>query len=167
MNLKICAGIGAPALAITALIWLVGSIPEARNPPVIASHSLEAKVDVPKSVEVILARSCKDCHSNETRWPWYSRVPVVSGLVREDVRRARSHVNFSEWEATVSLGQDEERAALNGICEELRSGDMPLARYLRIRSDSRLTQADVETVCAWTSRTSLMLSRHPNDDQHR
>jgi hypothetical protein len=156
MNLKLCAVIVAPALAITAAIWF-GNIPEAPYAPINARHSLEARMDVPRNIEAILVRSCKDCHSNETRWPWYSHLPVVSGLLKEDVRRARSQVNFSEWSATAALGRDEERAALNGICEELRSGDMPLARYQRMHRKSRLTPADVESVCAWTDRAGAML----------
>jgi len=135
MNLKICVGILAAVLAIAVAIWFVTNVPGARNARVIASHSLEAKVDVPRNVEVILVRSCKDCHSNETRWPWYSRLPMISGLVQDDVRRGRSHMNLSEWNRTESLGQDEERGVLNGICEELRSGDMPSANAQRVWPD--------------------------------
>jgi hypothetical protein len=159
MNLKICMGILASALAIAAVAWFAG-VPGARNPPIDTSRSLEARVDVPRNVEAILVRSCNDCHSNETRWPWYSRLPVVSGLVQDDVRRARSHMNLSEWNRTESLGQQEERAALIGICEELRSGDMPLARYRRMHGKSGLTPAEVETVCAWTDRAGAALKQH-------
>jgi cytochrome c len=167
MKLKICLSIVAPAVAISAAIWFVSRIPEGDNPAVILGHSLESQVDVPRNVEAILVRSCKDCHSNETRWPLYSRLPVVSDLIQEDVSRARSQMNFSEWNTTDSWSQDEERAALSGICEELRSGDMPLARYWRIHRDSRLTKAEVETVCAWTDRAGSSLSQHSDASVHR
>jgi hypothetical protein len=167
MNLKICIGILASALAIAAAVWSASSIPGGHNPPIIASHILEARVDVPRNVEVILVRSCKDCHSNETRWPWYSRLPTVSGLVQDDVRRGRSHMNLSEWNRTESLGREEEHAALIGICEELRSGDMPLTRYRRMHSKSGLTQPEVETVCAWTDRAGATLKQHMNVSAHR
>jgi hypothetical protein len=166
MNLKICVGILAAVLAIAVAIWFVTNVPGARNARVIASHSLEAKVDVPRNVEVILVRSCKDCHSNETRWPWYSRLPMISGLVQDDVRRGRSHMNLSEWNRTESLGQDEERGVLNGICEELRSGDMPLVRYRRMHSESGLTEPEVETVCAWTDRAGATLKQRVNASEH-
>jgi len=166
MNLKRCKGILAPALAIAAVVWFASSVPGARNPPINASRCLEARVDVPRNVEVILVRSCKDCHSNETRWPWYSRLPMIYGLVQDDVKRGRSQMNLSEWDRTESLGQEEERAALIGICEELRSGDMPLARYRRMHSKSGLTQPEVATVCAWTDRAGAILKQHVNASVH-
>jgi hypothetical protein len=92
------------ALAIAAVVRFASSVPGARNPHIDASRSLEASVDVPRNVEAILVRSCKDCHSYETRWPWYSRVPVLSDLFHDDVRRGRSHMNLSDWNRTESLG---------------------------------------------------------------
>ena len=77
-----------------------------------------------------MARSCNDCHSLQTRWPWYSRVPIVSGILREDVKRGRADMNFSDWSAQVELGWDGERGTLNGICEELQSANMPVHSYL-------------------------------------
>jgi hypothetical protein len=122
----------------------------AQNPPVVAGHPIEAHLAVPSGVEKILSRSCKDCHSYETRWPWYSHLPLVSALVADDVKHARSYMNLSDWSATIAKGEGEERAALNGICEELRSDEMPLSRYRRIHRHTHLTGAEVETVCQWT-----------------
>jgi len=125
-----------------------------QNPPVIAGHSIEAHLAVPSGVEKILSRSCKDCHSYETRWPWYSRLPLVSAVVADDVKHARSYMNLSDWSATIAKGAGEERAALNGICEELRSDEMPLSRYRRIHRHTHLTGAEVETICQWTEKAA-------------
>jgi hypothetical protein len=124
----------------------------AQNPPVIAGHPIEANLAVPSDVEKILSRSCKDCHSYETRWPWYSSLPLVSDVLADDVKHARSYMNLSDWSATIAKGEGEERAALNGICEELRSDAMPLSRYRRIHRHTRLTANEVETVCQWTEK---------------
>jgi hypothetical protein len=126
----------------------------AQNPPVIAGHPIEAHLPVPSDVEKILSRSCKDCHSYETRWPWYSRLPFVAGVLAGDVKHARSYMNLSDWSATIARGKGEERAALNGICEELRSDSMPLSRYRRVHRQTHLTGAEVETVCQWTEKTA-------------
>ena len=126
----------------------------ARNPPVIAGHPIEAHLAVPSDVEKILSRSCKDCHSYETRWPWYSRLPLVSGVLADDVKHARSYMNLSDWSATIAKGKGEEAAALNGICEELRSDAMPLSRYRRIHRRTHLTPGEVQTVCQWTEKTA-------------
>jgi Haem-binding domain len=125
-----------------------------RNPPVIAARTMEAHLTVPRDVENILTRSCKDCHSYETRWPWYSRLPFVSGVVGKDVKRARSYMNISDWSATIAKGKGEEGAALNGICEELRSDSMPLIWYRRIHQHTHLTATEVEAVCKWTEKTA-------------
>jgi hypothetical protein len=124
------------------------------NPPVIAGHPIEAHLAVPSDVEKILSRSCKDCHSYETHWPWYSRLPLVSGVLADDVKHARSYMNLSDWSATVAKGKGEEGAALNGICEELRSDSMPLSRYRRIHRHTHLTGVEVETVCQWTEKAA-------------
>jgi hypothetical protein len=126
----------------------------AHNPPVLAGHPIEAHLAVPSEVEKILSRSCKDCHSYETRWPWYSRLPVVSDVLAEDVKHARSYMNLSDWSAIIAKGKGEEAAALNGICEELRSDAMPLTRYRRIHPHTHLTGAEVETICQWTEKNA-------------
>ncbi len=127
-----------------------------QNPPVIAGHPIEAHLTVPSDVEKILSRSCKDCHSYETRWPWYSRLPLVSAVIAYDVKHARSYMNLSDWSATIARGKGEEGAALNGICEELRSDAMPLSRYRRVHRHTHLTGAEVETVCQWTEKTAAV-----------
>jgi hypothetical protein len=125
-----------------------------QNPPVVAGHPIEAHLAVPGGVEKILSRSCKDCHSYETRWPWYSRLPLVSGVLVDDVKHARSYMNLSDWSAIIARGKGEEGAALNGICEELQSDAMPLSRYRRIHRHTHLTGAEVKTVCRWTEKTA-------------
>ena len=71
--------------------------PARTNPPVDQSHTLEAVVFVPPKIESILQRACDDCHSDLTRWPWYSNVAPVSWFVIDHVDSGRLHVNFSEW----------------------------------------------------------------------
>jgi mono/diheme cytochrome c family protein len=98
------------------------------NPPVTA----EPPWDSPRTRELFF-RSCADCHSNETRWPWYSRVAPASWLVAHDVEEARSHFNVSEWDKPQ---KDADEAA-----EEVREGEMPLPRYLPLHPEARLDEA--------------------------
>ncbi len=148
----------APWVLLAAII-LVGlglgaSMRAVRNPPVIAARTMEAHLTVPRDVENILTRSCKDCHSYETRWPWYSRLPFAFGIVGKDVLRARSYMNLSDWSATIAQGKGEEGATLNGICEELRSDSMPLPWYRRMHAHTQLSGAEVEAVCQWAAKTA-------------
>src|SRR5690242_7146490 len=89
-------------VALFAAMQLVQ--PDRRNPPVDPSHSLLAKAS--PGVRAILDRSCRDCHSNDTRWPLYSRVAPMSWLVASHVHDGRDCFNYSEWTSYDSDDQD-------------------------------------------------------------
>jgi len=138
-------------LGFCVLIVAIQFIRPARtNPPVIQANTLEAKVSVPPAVERILTAACNDCHSNQTRWPWYSGVAPVSWFVIDHVNSGRRRLNFSEG----LLPKDQVRIRPSrrkrpSACSEVRTGDMPLFSYRLIHRDSRLTPEDVQTFCQW------------------
>lgn len=99
------------------------------NPPVV----VEPAWDSPRTRE-LFARACADCHSNETRWPWYSRVAPVSWLVAHDVAGGREHLNVSEWNRKQ---KDAHEAA-----EEVEEGQMPLPIYLPMHPEARLSPGE-------------------------
>ena len=137
--------VGAAALAGVLGIQLVG--PERTNPPVSARERLEAHGSIPADVAATLRRACYDCHSNETRWPWYARLAPVSWAVVSDVNEGRERLNFSNWGAYHRL----ERAdLLDESCGTARRGEMPLRAYTLTHREARLATADVEALCAWT-----------------
>ena len=76
--------------------------PQRTNPPTVPSRQVWAHVQVPPEAQNVLKRACSDCHSNQTVWPWYSRVAPISWVVVDDVNAGRRHVNFDDWEAQVS-----------------------------------------------------------------
>ena len=129
--------------------------PERSNPPVDPARALEAHVAVPDEVARILERSCQDCHTHKTRWPWYSQVAPGSWLLARDVSQARDELNFSEWD-----NYDEESAAeqLEEICEQVKVGEMPLRPYTWLHPGAKLSSADVEKLCAWTERAGHEIS---------
>ena len=101
---------------------------------------------IPANVESILKRSCFDCHSNHTVWPWYTAVAPVSWLVADDVVKGRKKMNFSEW---AKIPDSKKEARLNEICEQINAGEMPLPKYLYIHGDAKLSQADKDILCKW------------------
>jgi hypothetical protein len=139
-------------LAAAILLLLIQLVPKSifptTNPPVNAAETLEASAQAPPpEVDAILKRACYNCHSNDTVWPWYSRVAPVSWLVSNDVSEGRHHMNFSEWGT-----YDAKSVAhhLQHICEEVDSGDMPLWYYRPMHPNSKLTAANKSAICAWT-----------------
>jgi len=99
------------------------------NPPVVA----EPNWDSPRTRELFM-RACGDCHSNETVWPWYSRVFPVSALIANDVNEGRFRFNISEW------GVRENEAG--EAAEIVQEGEMPPAQFLLIHPEARLTSSE-------------------------
>lgn len=125
--------------------------PARTNLVVVPSHTLEAIVPVPAQVESILQRACYDCHSDVTRWPWYSNVAPVSWFVIDHVDSGRRHANFSDW-----LRRDAKdpaqytRERFEAICKEVQTHNMPLISYLLAHRAARLSPDDIDTICEWT-----------------
>lgn len=121
--------------------------PGKTNPAADASQSIDTRLHVTPKVTAIIERSCSDCHSNKTRWPWYSSVAPVSWFVIDHVNHGRSHLNFSEWGRYTQRDVD---GLLKQICQEVKAGAMPLSTYTPLHPGSKLSAEDVKTLCAWT-----------------
>jgi hypothetical protein len=121
--------------------------PERSNPPTDPARTIAARLPVPPDAARVLDRSCRDCHSNDTRWPWYSHVAPVSWFVADHVNHGRSHFNYSDW---AQYDEDTARRLLKNTCSMARKDDMPLSSYLRLHADARLSDADVASLCDWT-----------------
>lgn len=125
--------------------------PARTNPPAEQSQTLEAAVFVPPQIEGILQRACNDCHSDLTRWPWYSNVAPISWLVIDHVDEGRRHVNFSEWLRRDTKNPAEyTRERFQAMCKQVQTYNMPLTSYLLVHRDAKLSQDDIETICQWT-----------------
>jgi hypothetical protein len=122
--------------------------PERTNPTIDPGRALNARHSVPESVAEILDRACRDCHSNDTRWPWYSHVAPVSWYVIDHVNHGRSHFNYSDW---ARYSPEEGRTLLKNSCDLARESEMPLASYALMHRSAKLSRADVETLCGWAA----------------
>lgn len=138
----------AAVLLILAVAGIQFVRPERTNPASDPARSLEANAYVPPAVAAVLERSCNDCHSNKTVWPWYSNVAPISWSVVDHVNEGREELNLSEW-GTYS----EERRArkLEEICEEVEERGMPHYQYVWLHRDAALSEAEIRLLCTWTS----------------
>lgn len=130
--------------------------PARRNPPVEESHTMEHQLQVPSQVGTILDRSCNDCHSNKTTWPWYSNVAPVSWFVTDHVNHGRRHLNFSEWSGYNRRQTDN---LLDAICEWVEKDRMPLDSYTAIHRNAVLSPEDKRTLCEWSRGERARLAR--------
>ncbi len=121
--------------------------PARTNPPTNTARTLAAAARVTPQAWAVLDRACRDCHSHDTHWPWYSNVAPVSWFVIDHVNSGRRHFNYSDW---ASHDEDEKPRILRDICELTRKRDMPMKSYLWAHSEARVTDTDVAALCAWT-----------------
>ncbi len=122
-------------LALAMLIVAIQLVPYGRghtNPPVVA----EPPWDSPRTRELFF-RACADCHSNETRWPWYSHIAPASWLIARDVQKGRSEFNVSEWGTHPNKHAHE-------AAEEVEKGKMPPKLYALFHRSARLSPSEKE-----------------------
>jgi Haem-binding domain len=130
-----------------------------RNPAVIPSHTIEASLNVPAPVETILRNACKDCHSHETRSPWYAKVAPFSWMVAGDVERARRAMDLSEWSEKAGARSGIAVGTLMAACAGVEAQRMPPAGYRLMHPEARLTAAQVDTLCGWVTAEARLLRK--------
>lgn len=143
-------------VVLIAIIW-VGSIViskflvSEKNPP-----QRYSGIIMGNGADRILHRVCFNCHSNETEWPWYTSLPVVSVLVYSDVGEARGHLNFSNW---ASIPEDKRLFYLKMVLDEIEHDDMPPMIYRLGHPEAKISPAEMEILKK--SADSLGISFNP------
>jgi hypothetical protein len=136
----------------------IGSAARSRpNQPVVAadrSISLNVRTPVPAPVMSTLRRACFDCHSDETRWPWYAKLPVASHLIESDVTEGRSQLNLSRW---TQYNPFDRADMLDKICQKAATGKMPPWQYGMLHPEARLSATDVTALCDWSQHEATRL----------
>jgi hypothetical protein len=139
---KLLVGIAA----LAAGIQFFG--PRAGNPAADPGQSFFRQVALPPDLAATLRRACRDCHSNDSVWPWYTHVAPVSWWTVDHVNNGRSHLNFSEWGR---LKPEEAAFMLENICRQVQARRMPLPSYLWMHRSAALSEGDVAALCQWTA----------------
>lgn len=143
-------------LLLGALLVVAQFVPVRRtNPATDAGKTLWETNGAPAEIQNVFQRSCKDCHSNRTAWPWYSDVAPVSWVVANDVNGGRRHFNADEWG---SYTTEKKESRLTKICGEVKSGDMPDSKYTLIHRRAKLMDEERNALCTWaeSSRQTLL-----------
>lgn len=129
-------------VAVLAAAQLVR--PSLANPATDASRTIEAQAAASGGLAAVLDRSCADCHSHKTAWPWYARVAPLSWLMAHGVKEGRRAVNFSEW---AGYSRNQQRILLAESCQAASGGKMPGKPWTMLHPEARLSPRDVETIC--------------------
>ena len=136
--------IGLALLAVLVVIQFFGIDKE--NPPVVAKQEFMGIVSPPADVKDMLKSACYDCHSNETKYPWYSNLAPVSWWLKGHIDHGREELNFSKWGT-----YDAEKAAHKAeeAAEEVEEQHMPIKSYLLTHGEARLTEEQRQRLAKW------------------
>ena len=143
------------AFKIIAIVLVVAFLgiqfirPDFTNPPVNQAETLLAAAEVPENVKTILSRSCADCHSYETKYPWYSKIQPSAWFLKDHIDHGRRELNLSVWK---TYEPSRQRKKLSEICEQVQERFMPLPSYLWIHWNAKMSDADIKTLCDWAEQ---------------
>ena len=135
-------------IIVVAVFVLIQLFPLDRDNPVADPSS---EIELQGEVRMIVQTACYDCHSNNTRWPWYSYVAPVSWLVTYDVHEGRDELNFSMWN---TYSKKRINRKFQEIVEEIEEEEMPLPIYLLMHSEADIDESQRAILINW-ARSNL------------
>jgi len=136
-------------LILLGFVFIAMQFVSTATPKTSAPTGVHLAEVIDPQVGAILDRSCQDCHSDRTNWPWYSRVAPVSWIVSKHVSEGREMLDFSAW-ADQPHSEDERML----ICDAVSSRSMPLASYTMIHRKAKISPLDVKLICDWAAASS-------------
>jgi hypothetical protein len=136
--------------------------PKRENPAVDPAQTMQTQLNVPADIAALLDRGCKDCHSNQTVWPFYAYIAPASWLVSYDVMEGRKNFNMSEW----GKYKDSKKAQkLSGIYQEVTDRSMPLPKYIPLHPEAKFTDAERSALSAWAQHEGVKLMGGDEESQ--
>lgn len=109
----------------------------------------------PENVKVILKETCFDCHSDFTRYPWYSKITPVNYWMEDHVKHGKKHFNVSKWEGNSVKRKDHK---FEELIEMVDDKDMPLNSYTWMHKEANLSDDDIKAVIDWAKGVRMKYS---------
>jgi len=133
-------------IAVVVILVLIQFIRPEKNSSIENKNDISTVLQVPEDVKEIIKTSCADCHTNNTKYPWYSEIAPVSWYLAQHVNEGKEHLNFSEWAA---YNKNQRNHVLKDIIEELTEHEMPLESYLILHKDAKLSDSQYSILVDW------------------
>ena len=111
-----------------------------------SENAIEKKYSVPQNVRQILKTSCYDCHSNNTVYPWYSKVQPVKWWLANHINDGKRHLNFDEFG---TYPKDKKLKKLDEVAKTVNTGEMPLSSYTFIHTNAKLSAEQKSIIQVW------------------
>jgi hypothetical protein len=139
-------------LILLAAFILIQFVRPEKNDSKNEMKAMSTVMEIPVEVTKIIETSCADCHSNSTKYPWYSEIAPASWYLAQHVKEGKENLNFSEWTA---YNKDQQAHILNDIKEVLNEREMPLKSYLLIHKDAKLTENQYQILYDWANTVKV------------
>lgn len=135
------------ALGIVAVLAVIQFIRPVRNTGQGSDpNDIAAVYGVPQDAYLVLQRSCFDCHSNHTNYPWYANIQPLGWWLQHHVNEGKSELNFSEFG---SYPKKKKLHKLDEVIETVEKKEMPLASYTLAHKEAKLNPEQAAVLCAW------------------
>lgn len=129
--------IGWLSVIVVAVVLAIQFIPVERNVSTVpAGQSFEKTEKVPANVAAILKVSCYDCHSNNTRYPWYSELQPGVWFMARHIKKGKEELNFDEFN---NYSKRRKKAKIKSIISQIEKDEMPLKSYRMMHGNARLS----------------------------
>ncbi|GAB4001142.1 heme-binding domain-containing protein [Spirosoma daeguense] len=151
-------------LALLAVLVIIQFFrPEKNQAEGVSPTDITTKYALPDNVAAVLKRSCFDCHSNSTTYPWYYNIQPVAWWLSNHIEEGKEELNFSEF-ATYS--PKKARHKLEEVGEAVTDGWMPLGSYLWIHHDAKLKSEEAKLIADWASNLRNQIPAPADEEDH-
>jgi len=145
-SLSMWRKIGIGIIILFVAVQLIRPTRNAQSEALAKKNDISTLYKIPYDVSQILKKSCNDCHSNNTKYPWYSNIQPFGWWMQFHVDEGKLELNFNQFAAYPAHKQ---RKKLEEIAEEIKTGKMPLPSYLWIHKDARLSPDEKYAISNW------------------
>jgi len=150
-------------LLVLLMAFLVGQFfgPEKNAGDLASIDAFLAETNPPEDVRLILKETCYDCHSDVTRYPWYSTITPVNFWLAHHVNEGKEELNFSNWVGNSVKRKDHK---FEEIIEMVEDKEMPLESYTITHKEAKLSDAQIEAVVGWAKLVRIKYSMEPKPE---
>lgn len=137
-------------LTLAAILVLIQFIHPKHNTSTVPSpNDITTAFTVPDNVQQILSKACNDCHSNNTTYPWYSKIQPVDWWLQDHVNEGKEELNFSEF-ATYKPKRQHHK--MKEVIEQVKEGEMPLNSYTWVHKEAVLSDEEKIILTTWAEQ---------------
>ena len=136
--------------------------PDKNNNDVLAKDDITTMVSIPDTVQQLMKAACYDCHSNNTKYPWYTDIQPIGWWMENHVEDGKRHLNFNEFAAIPPRNgkttRERQLKKLEEVKKTIEEGEMPLSSYTLIHKEARLNKEQKQMIIAWSDTARQALS---------